>query len=172
MEKLTHFKKINNPNYLGSYSLATGEDKDGKPTYTDLVVEIVEVVNENVIDLGTHKEEKCVVAHLKNSKPMILNMTNQKTIADIVGSPYIERWRGQKITLYVAKVKAFGDIHDALRIRPQAPKQVSKPELKPTDANLWAKCVKALKGTYTIEQIEAKYLISAENRELLLTEAI
>ena len=78
MEKLTHFKKINNPNYLGSYSLATGEDKDGNPTYSEVVVEIIEVVNEKVVDPSTHKEEMCVVAKLKNSKPMILNMTNQK----------------------------------------------------------------------------------------------
>lgn len=160
MEKLTHFKKMNNPNYLGSYSLATGENEKGEPTYSELVVEIEKVVNENVIDPATHKEEQCVVAYLKNSKPMILNATNQKMIADVVGSPYIERWAGKQITIYVAKVKAFGSIHDALRVRSEAPRKVNnnKPKVDITDTTALNKMKTAIKsGKWTIDKLKQSY---------------
>ena len=39
----------------------------------------------------------------------------------IVYGPYIEDWNGKYITLYAAKVRAFGDVVEALRIRPKAP---------------------------------------------------
>lgn len=160
MEKLTHFKKMNNPNYLGSYSLATGENEKGEPTYSELVVEIEKVVNENVIDPATRKEEQCVVAYLKGNKPMILNATNQKMIADVVGSPYIERWAGKKITLYVAKVKAFGSIHDALRVRSEPPKKASSsnPRVDVTDKSALEKMKVALSsGAWTLNKLKEKY---------------
>ena len=52
---------------------------------------------------------------------MILNVTNCKTIAKIYDSPYIEDWIGKYITVYSAKVKAFGETVEALRIRPKVP---------------------------------------------------
>jgi hypothetical protein len=52
---------------------------------------------------------------------MILNATNNKTIAKLFKTPYIEEWSGRKIQIYIEKVKAFGEIWDALRIRPYLP---------------------------------------------------
>ena len=63
MEKLTHWKKLINPDYLGAYSL------DGMK---ELNVTIEKVVREMVTGTGGKKEE-CTVAYLKNQKPFIVS---------------------------------------------------------------------------------------------------
>ena len=98
--KKTHWKKLDNPNYIGAYSLMDGEVKD-------LTVIIEKVITEEVkSDRG---KEVCKVAYLKGQKPLILNATNSKIIQSIYDTPYIEDWKGKEITLYVARIKAFGD---------------------------------------------------------------
>jgi len=63
----------------------------------------------------------------------------------------------------VKKVKAFGDVVDALRVR----ETVTKEALTP-DHPKWAGAVVAVKaGTTTIEQIEKRYTISKEHKEAL-----
>ena len=112
-EVLTHWKKLMNPDYLGGYALAPGQD---------LIATIKTVGNEEVT--GTDgKKEICSVIHFVEAdvKPMILNATNNKTIAKLFKTPYIEQWSGRKIQIYTEKVKAFGEIWDALRIRPFLP---------------------------------------------------
>lgn len=151
----THWKKLTNPDYIGAYSLMIGE------TSPDLVVQITAVKRELVTGADGKKEE-CTVAHLKNQKPMILNSTNQKAIQKALGTPFIEEWCGKSITLYVAKVKAFGDVVDALRVRTDAPK-LKLPELTPSHAK-WGAAVTALKaGNTTIEKIKTNYSISPAN---------
>ena len=111
----THFKKLMNPNYLGAFSL-----DDGK----DIALTIDFVQSEKVIGVDG-KSEECMVARFKekDTLPMIVNSTNARMIAKVVGSPYIEDWRGHKIQIGVEKVKAFGDVVEALRVRKFAPKQ-------------------------------------------------
>lgn len=110
----THWKKLENPDYLGSYALQPGQD---------LTLQIKSVGQEDVYNVNNNKKETCTVAHFtdKGVKPMILNVTNCKTIAKIYDSPYIEDWIGKYITVYSAKVKAFGETVEALRIRPKVP---------------------------------------------------
>lgn len=71
-------------------------------------------------EMGAQNEEKPVVFFSDASKGMVLNKTNAMTIADLYG-PDTENWGGKRITLYSAKVKAFGSTHDAIRIRPRVP---------------------------------------------------
>lgn len=153
---LTHWKKLTNPNYIGAYSLEPGQE---------LNVTIVKVVREIVIGVDGKKEE-CTVAHLKNQKPFILNATNSKAITQALGTPYIERWAGGEITIYAAKVKAFGDVVEALRVRTVAPAK-KLPELTPEHAK-WAGAVKAMQdGNTTIEAIKKVFAISPKNEKLL-----
>lgn len=114
METLTHWKKLHNPDYLGAYALTPGQD---------LIATIKTVGNENVVGTDGKKEE-CMVMHFaeRDVKPMILNSTNAKTIAKLLKTPYVENWSGRKIQIYTAEVKAFGEVVDALRIRPFLPK--------------------------------------------------
>lgn len=104
-----------NPKYLGSHDLFVS---DGK--FAEQVVEITAVKMEEVVGEG-NKKDMCLVAHLKGMKPVILNRTNSKTIAKLAQSPAIEKWVGLQVILYVSKVKAFGDVHDAIRIRDHKP---------------------------------------------------
>lgn len=113
MTTKTHWKKLSNPDYLGAYALDPGKD---------LVLTIKSVAEENVIGADGKKEDCIVMRFRENVKPMIVNATNAKTIQKIYHTPYIEDWAGCKIQLYSAQVKAFGEVVDALRIRPSVPK--------------------------------------------------
>ena len=110
----THWKKLTNPNYLGSYAFAPGEEK---------IVTIDHVVQEDVIG-AEGKSSLCIVAYLENEKPLILNKTNCKAISKLLGTPYIEEWAGHRITLAVQQVKAFGEDVDAVRVRPRLPGEI------------------------------------------------
>ena len=52
---------------------------------------------------------------------MVVNRTNGATVAALYGKD-TDGWRGKRITLYPAMVRAFGKTDEALRIRPEAPK--------------------------------------------------
>ena len=114
MADKTHWKKLENPDYLGAYALQPGQD---------LTLQIKSVGQEEVYNVNNNKKETCTVAHFmdKSVKPMILNVTNCKTISKLYDTPYIEDWVGKYITVYIAKVKAFGETVEALRIRNKVP---------------------------------------------------
>lgn len=110
----THWKKLNNPDFLGAYAVDPGED---------LIATIKSAAKETFTGTGGKKDEGIVIRFQESDiKPMICNTTNAKAITKVVGSPYIEDWSGHKIALYVAEVSAFGETVDALRVRPYAPK--------------------------------------------------
>ena len=114
----THWKKMVNLDYLGTYSL-----EDGK----DMTLTIASVAQEMVASNNGRKEQ-CMVARFKeNVKPMILNRTNAKTITKVTGSPYIEDWAGHRITIYADTTRFGGDILECLRIRPYAPPTTQTP---------------------------------------------
>ena len=110
----THWKKLTSPNYLGSYAFDPGEEK---------IVTIEYVAQEEVIG-ADGRTSSCIVAHLVDEKPLVLNKTNCKAISKLVGSPYIEDWAGHRITLTVQKVKAFGEDTDAVRVKPKLPGEI------------------------------------------------
>lgn len=156
-KKQTHWKKLTNPNYIGAYCMP--------PDKSDVILTIKKVVREMVVGDGGKKEE-CTVAHFKeNSKPMILNRTNCKTITSIYATPYIEEWVDKKIQIFVAQVKVAGEIVDGLRIRPIQP-QVGKPELF-INTPAFNKCKEHLNSGGKIEDIEGKYSVSSEVKEAL-----
>lgn len=100
-----------NPNYLGSWDL---DDLPGRI----LTVTIKRIVDEEVVNGG--KKEVCTACYFEEDyKPMILNITNKKTLCKLYKTKQTERLCGKKITIGVEKVKAFGDIYDALRIKPK-----------------------------------------------------
>lgn len=108
----THWKKLHNPDYLGAYALEPGKD----------MVVTVKSVGDEMVTGADGKKEECMVMHFREAvRPMIVNVTNARTIERIYRTPYVEDWVGKPIQLYVAQVRAFGETVDALRIRPQAP---------------------------------------------------
>jgi DNA-directed RNA polymerase subunit RPC12/RpoP len=149
-DKLTHWKRLTNPDYLGAYALEPDQD---------LVVTIKTVTNELVASPDGKKETCSVMRFVEDVKPMVLNATNSKTITKLFKTPYIEQWAGRKIQLYVQKgVKAFGDVVDALRVRPFLP--VEK-ELKCAD------CGKKIEGNgKSTAEVIAKYTLDKYGRML------
>lgn len=153
-EPKVHWKQLQNPLYIGAYSLQPGEER---------IVEIGKVVKEQVKG-SDGKAEDCTVAYLKGEKPMILNATNCKILSKVYGSPYIQDWIGKSVTIYAEKIKAFGDTVEALRIRPTKP---PLPELTPDHAK-WNEAVKAVKADpKAIDKITARFTVSSDNLKML-----
>jgi hypothetical protein len=64
---------------------------------------------------------------------LVLNKTNMKTVAKMLGSHETNDWVGRRITLYPTTCLAFGDTVDCIRIRPKeaAPKKGRQPDPMP-----------------------------------------
>jgi len=62
-------------------------------------------------------EKKLVVYFEKATKGLVLNKTNAFAIADIVGTPETDAWKGTVVQVYPTKVKAFGETVDCVRVR-------------------------------------------------------
>ena len=108
MSEKTHWKKLSNPSYIGSYAFQPGESKN---------VTITTVTCEMVTGPEGRKEERSVLHFAGDIKPMILNATNAKTIQKLLRTPYIEEWAGKTITLVVETVSAYGERVDAVRVK-------------------------------------------------------
>ena len=148
---MTHWKQLTNPDYIGAYSLQPNEER---------TVEIVRVERQQVTGADGKKEE-CTVAILKDEKPFILNSTNCKTLTKLYKTPYIEQWVGKSVIIYAARIKAFGEDMDALRIRP------TLPELTP-DHPKWNEAVKAVKADpKALDKVVARYSLSPANLKLI-----
>ena len=113
----THWKKLNNPEFLGAYAFDPGEEKVGTIDY---------VQQESVVGADGKKED-CIVCHFRERslKPLILNTTNCKMITKLYKTPYIESWAGKKIIMVVREVRAFGEVVDAVRIKQALPKDTA-----------------------------------------------
>jgi len=156
----THWKKLTNPDYLGTYALEP--DKD-------LIVTIKEVDVEQVFNPSKNEKESCTVIRFKEDvKPLIANATNQKIIQKIYGTPYIEDWKGKQIQLYIKDdIKAFGEVTTGLRIRRLVP-QKKKEELTPSHKKWGAAVKNVAEGTTTIKDIRKHYVLDEESKELLM----
>lgn len=153
----THWKRLINPDYIGAYVLQPGQD---------MTVTIASVSRQMVVSTGGKKEE-CTVAKLIGHKPLILNVTNSKSIAKLYG-PFIEDWAGKKITLYASTAKLAGETVECLRIRPVLPDEPQqKPKLSEERLTNAIAAIKA--GTYSLAQMEG-FDLSIEQRARLQTE--
>lgn len=104
-----------NPNYLGSWDLDELPNREATLT-------IARIVDEKVVAAG--QSEVCTVCYWTDTafKPMILNVTNKKTICKLYKTKDTDKLAGKPVVVGVEQVKAFGDVHDALRIRKRIPK--------------------------------------------------
>lgn len=104
-----------NPNYLGSWDLEELPEKE-------VTLTIAKIVDENVVANG--QTELCTVCYWQEAgyKPMILNPTNKKTVVRLYHTKDTEQLAGKAVVIGIEKVKAFGAVHDALRIRKRIPK--------------------------------------------------
>lgn len=110
----THWKKVvSDPTYIGEADFEPEEEK---------VLTIASVNPKETVVTQEGKTQKAVVHWVEKEKAMILNVAKSKSIAKVCGSPYFEDWVGKRVQLYIDnKVKAFGEIVSAVRVRSFAP---------------------------------------------------
>lgn len=98
--------------FLGGWTF-----EDGDKTLT-----IKSVGEEEMYDADSGGKKKALALRFEElDLPMVLNVTNSETIAAVVGSDRLADWIGRKVIVGTSKVKAFGKIHDAIRVRPDKP---------------------------------------------------
>ena len=102
-----HWRKMFDDRFLGVWDL------DGKQEAT---VELTDVKAEELTDPKGGKSKRPTCGIKGTDKRLVLNKTNAKAIADAFGND-TEKWRGEKVILYVAKVSAFGSMQDAIRVK-------------------------------------------------------
>ena len=115
-KKYKNFKEFSS-SYIGGWTFADGEKSW---TISNVTAGIVENHKTNT------KEENILVYFEESDLPLVLNATNAESIKKAVGSMQFADWIGKRITLYSAKVHAFGDVWDAVRIRDTAPAEPVK----------------------------------------------
>lgn len=92
-------------------------DLDGR----DITLTIARVVVER-LGQGNQAEDKPVAYFNKTNKGLVLNATIARSIAALYGDE-TDEWGGRRITVYPTRVKAFGETHDVVRVRPEIPAQ-------------------------------------------------
>lgn len=127
MEKLTLWKKEINKDYLGSWDLCIGADNNEKPVYKEVIATIKKIEKQAIPDMEGIKKgntkatkDELLVWFNELPKPMIVHAkTNFQGLENATATPFIEKWVGKQVCVYVEKgVKAFGITTDALRIKP------------------------------------------------------
>ena len=116
MAEKTHWKKVvSDPNYLGEADFRENEEK---------VLTISHVNSGETVTTAEGKSTKAVLYWKEpGNKPMILNVARSKAIEKVTGSPYFEEWPGHQLQLYIQTgIKAFGDVVNAVRVRPYKPR--------------------------------------------------
>lgn len=155
----THWKKLYNPNYMGSYSFDEGEVKELK---------VKAIKKEEVTGQNGKKEEVTVISWESKEKPLICNKTNARAIATLTGSDYIEDWVGVTIALGVKEVRAFDGVVDAVRVLMKKPKAEKKVEILDEGHPNFAKACEAVRaGQYTIKAIQAKYQLTKQAYQII-----
>jgi len=87
-----------------------------------VILTIKELVVEEMSNHANEKERKPVLYFERATKGLVLNRTNAVAIAALYGDE-ADDWRGKRISIYPTRVKAFGSMQDAIRIKEEIPAQ-------------------------------------------------
>ena len=138
----THWKHLfpNKTMLLGSHNLNEGEE---------LVAKIAHVETQNIRDDSGQQKEVPVIT-FEDAPPMVMNITNVKTIASLYGVNYYD-WKGQSIQIYATLIKAFGKEGMALRVRATIPETKEDKSLLELHGNKLSQCttISELKKVFT-----------------------
>jgi len=97
-------------NYIGA------ADLKGK----DVTLTVENVQLDELMLVGGKKQKKPVLYFQKTPKMLVLNKTNAKTIADLLGTE-MKAWIGKRVTFYPTETKCKGKTVPCVRVREQAP---------------------------------------------------
>ena len=137
-KKLHHYRNVAKSDHL---SFADLEDMKERGHELILTISKSEQFQGDKTVLVAGKKINANIIHFseKGIKPMVVNMSNGKTISDLTQkannfdppslSRMVEKWVGTTIKLYVdSKVRMKGEIVSGIRVSPNVPK-ITKPEL-------------------------------------------
>lgn len=119
--KYKNFKAFNSQ-YIGGWTFA-----DGDKIMTIKDVQVRNVKNEK----NQSGEDKMCIIFEETDKPMVLNSTNNDTITKVLGSSLFDDWIGKQIIIGTEKVRAFGDVWDAVRVRDEVVRKPSRAKITP-----------------------------------------
>lgn len=107
-----HWKSLMDRDFMYAFDL------QGK----DVTVTIDRVVGGELTGPGGKKSKKplCYFRESKSGKPLALNATNCKCIAQLYGND-TDEWIGKRITLYPTTTQMGGETCDCIRVRPKIP---------------------------------------------------
>jgi len=142
--KTTHWKNLfpNKMLLLGSQNLNEGEE---------LIAKIKSVEIEEIKNIKG-KTEYVPVLKFENAPPMVLNITNSRSIASLYGEHY-DHWIGESIQVFATKVKAFGQEQMALRVR----------EAKPDTGQDTGEHENALRACTTMKDLQSVFMAIPKN---------
>lgn len=162
-ESKTHFKKAFNSPYLSSADIV------GHMTFTISHVKLEQDRTKKTKDLfNTAYFVEREIRPGEKLKPMILNVTNSKTLKALTGSPFIEDWQGVRITIYVDSNVKFGrEVMEGLRISPKAPVVAY---LTPDNQKGWNNAKAAYLRDGNLDAVLSRVSISDEHQQQLIQE--
>lgn len=162
-ESKTHFKKAFNSPYLSSADIV------GYMTFTVARVVLEQDKTKKTKDMfNTAYFVEREIRPGEKLKPMILNVTNSKTMKALTNSPFIEDWAGVKITVYVDSNVKFGrEVMEGLRISPKAP---TVAWLTPANQRPWDNAKAAYRRDGNLDAVLARYSMTDEHQQQLIKE--
>jgi hypothetical protein len=162
-ESKTHFKKAFNSPYLSSADIV------GHMTFTIARVTLEQDKTKKTKDLfNTAYFVEREIRPGEKLKPMILNVTNSKTLKTLTNSPFIEDWQGVKITVYVDSNVKFGrEVMEGLRISPKAP---TVAWLTPENTKHWNNAKAAYRRDGNLDAVLTRLSMTDEHQQQLMQE--
>lgn len=133
----THWKNLfaSKTMLLGSHNLNEGEE---------LILQIASVAIEEIKNQNG-KPERVPVIKFNNAPPMVLNITNARTIASLYGERH-DYWIGRYIQLYSALIKVKGVEQTALRVK------LIKPQVG-VDFSAYEKQIRSCKDIQELQKV-------------------
>ena len=127
------------------------------------------------VDVSGNKTDGYFLDFEEDVKPMVVNSTNRKAIANLVQkitgctaseSRKIDRWVGMQIELYFdPTVKMMGQVTGGIKVKPLP---VVK-ELKPMPADKIQDAINSVKdGKTTLEKIKGYYALTVEQEKMFV----
>lgn len=150
----THYRNVMKSDHLGVADLEDLVD-DGK----SLVFTIRNVNQEIGAKVAGRKIDANIAYFKENIKPLVLNATNSRIIANFCGSPFVEDWVDVAVELYVDKnVKMKGEVVGGIRISKRQP-VLSLPVLNREHKD-WGKALDRVKNGMSREDISKFFQVS------------
>ncbi len=102
-------------------------------------------------------------------KPMILNVTNSKTMQKLTNSHFIEDWTNVAVTIYVdPNVKNRGDLVEGLRIDKAA---VAQRKALTPNTEQWTQAIAAYKRDGNLDKVLLRVDVSEAHQKMIVEQA-